>query len=114
MATDIGICLGRIVKGKPDELWKLQVQIPLLLSFFVGGVVGALAHEVLGKHAMFISVGLFASIGILFIVTLAYTNEESFYEAAFGEDDFPIGFLQSGKYKNNAVEGGQLTVTAEV
>lgn len=87
MATDIGICLGRIWKGKPNEVWKLQVQLPLLCSFFAGGVVGAIAHKELGKHTMFICSGLSASIGVLYVVTLAYIRQESLYTAAFGKDD---------------------------
>ena len=87
MATDIGICLGRILKGKPDELWKLQVQVPLLFAFFLGGVMGAFAHELLHKHAMFISVGLFSSISALYVATLAHVNKESLYDAAFGADN---------------------------
>lgn len=86
MATDIGICLGRILKGKPNELWKLQVQVPLLCAFFLGGVMGAFAHELLHKHAMFVSVGLFVSISALYVVTLAHVNKESLYDAAFGRD----------------------------
>lgn len=87
MATDIGICLGRIAKGKPNEVWKLQVQMPLLCSFFAGGIVGALAHKELGKHTMFICAGMSASITVLYVVTLAYLRQESFYAAAFGRDD---------------------------
>lgn len=87
MATDIGICLGRIVKGKPNEVWKLQVQLPLLCSFFAGGVAGALAHKELGKYTMFICAGLSASIAVLYVVTLAYIRQESLYTAAFGKDD---------------------------
>lgn len=87
MATDIGICLGRILKGKQNEVWKLQVQVPLLCSFFAGGVVGALAHKELGKHTMFICAGLSASISAMYVVTLAYVRQESLYAAAFGKDD---------------------------
>jgi len=87
MATDIGICLGRIVKGKPNEVWKLQVQLPLLSSFFAGGVTGALAHKELGKHTMFICAGMSASITVLYVLTLAYIRQESLYVAAFGKDD---------------------------
>ncbi len=87
MATDIGICLGRIVKGKPNEVWKLQVQLPLLCSFFAGGVAGALAHKELGKHTMFICAGLSASITVLYVLTLAYIRKENLYAAAFGRDD---------------------------
>lgn len=87
MATDIGICLGRILKGKENEVWILQVQVPLLCSFFVGGVVGALSHKTWGKHSIFICAGMYATISILYIVTLSYTKHESLYASAFGMDD---------------------------
>lgn len=81
MATDIGICFGRILKGKPNELWKLQVQIPLLVSFFLGGVFGSYAHAMYGKHAMFLCVALFASIGALYVCTVAHFKNESICSA---------------------------------
>lgn len=84
MATDIGICFGRILKGKPNELWKLQVQLPLLIAFFVGGVMGSLAHAAYGKHAMFISVALFGSIGLLYAATVAYYRNEHITDALCG------------------------------
>ena len=89
MATDIGICLGRIYKGRSKEWWKLQVQLPLLVSFFIGGVVGAWTHDAFHKFTLFINVALFGSIGILYVLVVAYDRNESFYDAMFGYDDLP-------------------------
>lgn len=94
MATDIGICFGRILKGKPNELWKLQVQIPLLASFFFGGIVGSLAHSAYGKHAMFICVALFGSIGALYAGTVAYFRKEHIISSLCGvENEEQIVYL---------------------
>lgn len=101
MATDIGICLGRIAKGKPNELWKLQVQIPLLLSFFVGGVAGCAAYAYLRKHAMFVCVGLFGGIGLLYIAVIAHFKEETYWDAMFGSEKTSSRMQSSGSTRTH-------------
>lgn len=73
-----------MLKGKPNELWKLQVQLPLLVAFFVGGVMGAWAHAKYGIYAMFISVALFGTIGLLYAATVAYYRKEHMADALCG------------------------------
>lgn len=48
--TDLGVLLGqwlqlkfRSTKLKPPEFWRVQAQVPLLLSFFLGGFCGVAA-----------------------------------------------------------------------
>jgi hypothetical protein len=90
MATDIGICLGRILKGKPNEAWKLKLQLPLLASFFAGGVCGCLAHDRYAEYAMFIPVVIFGGIGAAYVAVIAHARQESLYSALWGGDDNPF------------------------
>jgi uncharacterized membrane protein YoaK (UPF0700 family) len=85
MATDIGICLGRMLKGKSNELWKLQVQVPLLMAFFLGGVLGCFAHAEYKKHAMFFCVGMFGGIGLLYVWVIAFVRKETYWTALMGK-----------------------------
>lgn len=90
MATDIGISLGRIAKGKSDEWWKIQMQAPLLIAFFSGGLCGTWAHRDLGKKTMFIPVFMFGSIGLLYVWVVAHARGESLYAALCTGEDNPF------------------------
>lgn len=103
MATDIGICLGRILKGKQNEVWKLQVQIPLLTAFFLGGVCGSIAHKHHSKHAMFIPAFIFGGIGIMYVLVIAYVRKESLWDALIGDDE-----------NNNRADGGAVGTVGTV
>lgn len=67
--TDIGIVLGRICKGHWEDLWKLQLMVPMLLSFFLGGLLAAVLFEKLGgaKHYILLcNVVLFGGTGLVY------------------------------------------------
>ena len=78
------------MKGKPNELWKLKVQVPLLCGFFIGGVCGCIAHARVGKHAMFFSVGIFGVIWMLYVLVVAHARQEGLYMALFNGEDNPF------------------------
>lgn len=83
MVTDIGICLGRMMKGKQNELWKLQVQIPMLISFFVGAILGVNAYLTFGKYAIIINLLLFSGTGLLYVLFLSIDKKETLIELIF-------------------------------
>ena len=76
MLTDIGMVLGHIIRSDvlrideqaTSDRWKLQVLIPQILSFFLGGLLGTLAQEDMGADAAFVGAGTMAALGILYVL----------------------------------------------
>ena len=82
-ATDIGIVFGRIIRGRYDESWRLALLIPLLISFFLGGVCGGLAFVSMGRYALSLNILLFGGTGLLYAVYIAHKNKISLLKAVF-------------------------------
>jgi hypothetical protein len=64
----------------------LQVQMPLLVAFFLGGVLGCFAHAEYEKHAMFFCVGIFGGIGLLYVGVIAFVRKETYWTALVGKE----------------------------
>jgi uncharacterized membrane protein YoaK (UPF0700 family) len=71
-ATDIGIVLGRMANGDYKDLWKLQVLVPISLSFFMGGFFSKFAVDRLGRLSLMINVIIFFSIGLVYSIFISY------------------------------------------
>jgi uncharacterized membrane protein YoaK (UPF0700 family) len=71
-ATDIGIVLGRVLKGHWEDVWKLQLMVPMLLSFFLGGLLAAVSFEQQRQrqHILLVNVGLFGGTALLYAAYL--------------------------------------------
>ncbi|MDF2530376.1 MAG: putative transrane protein [Gammaproteobacteria bacterium] len=54
--TDLGIQLGRMIKGEPVETWKITLFSSLAVSFIVGSIIGLLLFSVFKTQAMWVSV----------------------------------------------------------
>ena len=52
VVTDIGTLLGNRLRGRHIQSWKLLLLATLLLAFFIGGVMGALAVTRVGMMAL--------------------------------------------------------------
>jgi uncharacterized membrane protein YoaK (UPF0700 family) len=53
--TDLGILLGRWMRGYSVEFWRLGVYLCLMASFFCGVVLGAFAYVAIGAWVLIIS-----------------------------------------------------------
>lgn len=54
IATDIGLLLGRYVRGRPSERWKLGLLVLLFASFTVSGWAGWKAETWLGGPSLYL------------------------------------------------------------
>lgn len=63
--TDIGLVIGRVITGNHKELWKLQLLLPIVISFFFGGVVSVFAFESFGKMSLLVNFAVFFIIGTI-------------------------------------------------
>jgi hypothetical protein len=75
--TDIGISLGRICKNKVDQAWKLKLQVPLLLSFFIGGFLGARTYNNLRQYSSIVNFLLFFGTGLLYTLCISTVRGET-------------------------------------
>ena len=97
-ATDIGIVIGRILKGHYEDVWKLKLMVPMMLSFFLGGLLAGVAYDHLAEqhHILLINVGIFGGTGLLYLIYLVTAivrfdlvekkDDDSFCSSAYGEE----------------------------
>ncbi|MFN3713391.1 MAG: YoaK family protein [Alcanivoracaceae bacterium] len=52
IVTDIGVLIGQRMRHKQIRIWKLLLLLTLLLSFFSGGLLGAVLYHQLGMLAL--------------------------------------------------------------
>lgn len=82
--TDIGLVLGRIFSGNNEDVWKLQVLLPLTFSFFSGGFVSVYIVERMGKLSLLINVLTFFTVGLVYSVFVSYRLDISVLSAFLG------------------------------
>ena len=83
-ATDIGLVLGRIAIGDYKDLWKLQVLVPIAMSFFTGGFLSTYAVARMGRLSLLINVLIFFSVGLVYSMFVSYKLEISISSAFLG------------------------------
>lgn len=82
--TDIGLVLGRIISGNNEDLWKLQVLLPITVSFFGGGFVSVYIVERMGKLSLLINVLTFFTVGLVYSIFVSYRLDISLLSAYLG------------------------------
>ena len=83
-ATDIGLVLGRMAIGDWTDVWKLQVLLPLALSFFSGGYLSTYAVRRMGKLSLLVNVLIFFSVGLVYSLFVSFTMEISLWSVFLG------------------------------
>jgi uncharacterized membrane protein YoaK (UPF0700 family) len=66
MATDIGLLLGRRIRGDRVETWKFGLLVLLFAAFALAGAAGWRASAVLGGPALLIPAGLLVATGLVY------------------------------------------------
>jgi hypothetical protein len=66
--TDIGVILGRLARGKKEELWKLKILCPLAAGFLLGGILAGCSYRRLGKYSLIASAVFFFFIFVLYVL----------------------------------------------
>eukprot|EP01035_Chromulina_nebulosa_P030260 gene30260-40218_t len=83
-ATDVGLVLGRMIRGNGKEFWKLQVLLPIYTAFLLGGVASVPAFKSLGKFALVVNAVVFFSIGLAYSVIVGQQMHIPVWKAFFG------------------------------
>ena len=83
--TDIGIVIGKyLVKNEVQELWKLKILIPLLISFLIGGVVSRYIFLQIGDLAICLSSAFFLIIGSVYSILVSTHLNQSCWRVFLG------------------------------
>jgi uncharacterized membrane protein YoaK (UPF0700 family) len=85
--TDIGLTIGRALKGKTDQIWKLGILIPLVLTFLFGGLMAGWIYEHLGKLSLIVSAILYGFTAILYAFYFTRISNISYFSVFFGARD---------------------------
>eukprot|EP00668_Euglena_longa_P003258 GGOE01003813.1.p1 GENE.GGOE01003813.1~~GGOE01003813.1.p1 ORF type:complete len:635 (+),score=100.64 GGOE01003813.1:27-1931(+) len=69
-ATDIGIVLGHLLqpKGRVGDLWKLNYLLPLVVAFFMGGILASKLYREMQYGAMLVPSGIMLMLGSIHIL----------------------------------------------
>lgn len=68
VVTDIGVLIGQRLRQKKIRIWKLWLLLTLLLSFFAGGVAGALMLQAIGMQALAIAALVCFAVGAVYVL----------------------------------------------
>ena len=68
VVTDIGVLIGQRLRQKRIRIWKLWLLLTLLLSFFAGGVAGALMLQAIGMQALAIAALVCFAVGAVYVL----------------------------------------------
>ena len=98
-ATDVGLVLGRMIRGNKKEFWKLQVLLPIYTSFLLGSVASVPAFKHLGKSALVINAVLFFSIGLAYSVVVGQQMHIPIWKAFFGAYSIVEEGVKRGRQK---------------
>jgi uncharacterized membrane protein YoaK (UPF0700 family) len=58
LVTDLGVVLGRALRGRTLDARRLRLYLLLIGGFVIGGAVGALGFDRFGYHTLLLSAGL--------------------------------------------------------
>jgi uncharacterized membrane protein YoaK (UPF0700 family) len=66
--TDIGIIIGRYLRGKSEDLWKLKILIPLAVGFITGGILAGALYPSMKQFSLVLSAFVFMAIGVVYVL----------------------------------------------
>jgi uncharacterized membrane protein YoaK (UPF0700 family) len=66
--TDVGLFAGRYFHGQKQNIWKLKINVYLVSSFICGTLLTAFVVKTLKSSMLFVNVGLFLCVGVLYSV----------------------------------------------
>jgi uncharacterized membrane protein YoaK (UPF0700 family) len=85
--TDIGIELGKILRGNYMTSWKLIPFISLLVMFFLGSLLAGGTYPYWGRSAMFFSAAFFTVMTIVYALYMYFFLLSDLYKLFFGHDE---------------------------
>lgn len=83
--TDMGLCIGQMIRGNNANAWKLRVLVLLTTSFFSGSLVSFWATQSWGQNALIVNCILYVVIGVAYVCYIARKHHLSLWQAATGQ-----------------------------
>lgn len=76
--TDLGVAIGRYIKGQKEVVWKVKYYAINILSFVLGGFVIGFGFKVLGREIFnYVSTAYIVSGGFYFFLRFKYYKSKS-------------------------------------
>ena len=66
--TDLGVCLGHILHGRPADRWRLTLYGSIITGYIAGGAAATLVFPVAGSAALLLPAGIVAMIAVAYQV----------------------------------------------
>ena len=107
MWNDTAMLVGHYLRwGETKDLWRIKIFFPLFVSFFIGGLLGTVAWNVMQRWALFIP----ASYSALFAIAIFVLRQipERDYEKIDDDSDYS---LESVSYAGTPPSYGSTTPT---
>jgi uncharacterized membrane protein YoaK (UPF0700 family) len=86
--TDIGLTIGRALRGRREQVWKLGILIPMTISFFIGSLLGSVCLNVLQHSSVIVNIVLFGTTALLYSIYFSKYFKVKFWEAVFDTIEF--------------------------
>jgi len=85
--TDIGIIIGHMVRGRYKEYWKLELYIPMCISYVLGSICGYEAYLEWGFTSLLVSVGITTLVGVKHALIVSGLYKRKFWKVFLGIPD---------------------------
>jgi uncharacterized membrane protein YoaK (UPF0700 family) len=99
--TDIGLTIGRALRGRREQLWKLGILVPMTISFFIGSLLGSVFLNLLQRSSVIVNIVLFGATALLYSVYFSKYFKVKFWEAVFDTIEF-AAIREGGKDRSGA------------
>jgi uncharacterized membrane protein YoaK (UPF0700 family) len=103
--TDIGVHVGRYLMGTTENLWRIQILMTLVLSFFFGGYIAQELHPLLGNYQLLFSASISFVIGLFYLLYLRLSQFHlSFRHSIFGTEGIDGTLVGGGGNERESIE----------
>lgn len=86
--TDIGLLLGRMLRGRRENMWRLGLLVPTTLCFFIGAALGSEAHKSLGRASLIVNCVLYGFTAVLYTISFTRRFGVSKWTVLFGKEEY--------------------------
>jgi hypothetical protein len=102
-SVDIGVLSGRYVRGQKENLWKIQILILLVFTFWLGGVLVQWIDPLLDNKILFVNSAYMVLIGTIYVLYWNYSGLEKLEKMQTSDtNDLAVGLVDVGDVRNES------------
>ena len=102
-SVDIGVLSGRYVRGQKENLWKIQILMLLVFTFWLGGVLVQWIDPLLDNKILFVNSAYMVLIGTIYVVYWNYSGFEKLEKMQTSDtSDLAVGLVDVGDARNES------------